>query len=103
MNQQMADRLIFEENARTRLSEVTVSIDKIRTALKSHQVHGELAGEDHLEKCETQMYVYLAAVEKLLQELRDVDSSAWNATKDEMENAWEELTVAVRSMISRLS
>lgn len=99
----MVDKREYMQGTKAKMAMMVITIEKVRSTLKSRVANGVLKFDGDLEKSAIQVDAQMGEVKIHYARLAEADESNWLHAKVELEHAWEDLTQAIKHMISRMS
>lgn len=92
----------YSKKARKKLVESRAKLFGVRTALKSAITTGRLKSSDKLQRAQRAMEMRLTTAESRFESLQKSGEEEWEQRRDELENAWEDLSHAINKLVARV-
>ncbi|MBT8077039.1 MAG: hypothetical protein KJO31_00600, partial [Gammaproteobacteria bacterium] len=92
----------YSKAARKKLVESKAKLDGMKAAIKHAITMGNLRSSNKLEFAQEAVEARLAAAETRLELLRKSGDDAWEEHKNDLENAWEDLSHSINKLVSRI-
>lgn len=92
----------YSRSARKKLVESRAKLDGVKTAIKRAIASGQLEPSDKLKCTQRAVEVRLAVAETRLKTLQKSSPQEWEQLKDELEDAWEDLSHSINKLVARI-
>ena len=92
----------YSREARKRLVESKAKLYDVRAAIKRAITTGSLKSSEKLESVQQAVDTRLTAAESRLEALQKSGEAEWERLRDELENAWEDLSHSINTLVARV-
>lgn len=92
----------YSKAARKKLLESKAKHDGMKSAIRRAITMGNLRSSNKLELAQEAIEARIAEAESRLELLRKSSDDGWEEHKKELENAWEDLSHSINTLVSRI-
>ncbi len=97
----VSTKAAYARTARDKLVASRSKLDGINAALRQAITTGRLSGSGQLEQARNAMEIRFADVRERLSRLQKSGDDNWEALRDDVDNAWEDLARAIQNLVAR--
>ena len=98
----VAAKAAYSRQARKKIIESHAKLDGVRAAIKHAIAAGNLKSSDKLECEQRATETRLATAESRLESLQKSGEDGWEAQRDKLEDAWEDLSYSINKLVARI-
>lgn len=92
----------YSRSARKKLVASRVKLEGVRAGIKRADAAGRLQPSEKLKCAERAMETRFASAKSRLEMLQKADDEGWEELRDELENAWDDLSQSINKLVARL-
>ena len=92
----------YSRAARKKLVEFKSKLEGVKVAIRHEIAKGRLRSSDKLEFEQRAMEIRLATAESRLMTLQKSREDEWEQLRDDLENAWEDLSQSINKLVARI-
>ena len=93
----------YTRKAEARLEEAMARLDMVKAKIKGAVAGGQMELEATLKNAEQLADAQVETVKRRLARLREAGEDSWDDAKQGVDEAWEELSVAIKKIVARFS
>jgi hypothetical protein len=98
----VSEKAAYSKKARKKLVESKAKLYDVKAAINRAIATGSLQSGAKLESVQQAMDTRLAAAESRLEALQKSGEAEWEQLRDELENAWEDLSHSINTLVARV-
>lgn len=96
------EKAVYSRKARKKLTDSKARLDRVSAAIRCAIESGSLNSNDKLELAQWAMEKELGVAAARLEMLQKSSGEEWQKLRDELEDAWEDLSQSINKLVTRM-